>query len=93
MCVCPYCRVVKNVFVVPKVRWAPLLLLLLLLLLFFLLPFFLTPLSILCAIVPWSWPQSLLLRPRLPPGQLALTPPDQMLPAGAWLRGKVSRKL
>lgn len=74
VCVCPYCSVVKNVFVVLKVCWAPLLLLLLLLLFFFstsILPHTFEPL---CGIVPWSWLGSLLPRPRLPPGQLAHAP-------------------
>lgn len=50
VCVCPYYSVVKNVFVVLKVRWAPLLLLLLLLLFFFRVLFFLTPLSLCVAL-------------------------------------------
>lgn len=50
MCVFPYCSVVKNVFVVLKVCWAPLLLLLLLLLFFWLVLFFLTPLSLCVAL-------------------------------------------
>ena len=74
VCVCPYCSVVKNAFVVLKVRWAPLLLLLLLLLFFF--PSSILPHTFehLCGIVPWSWLGSLLPRPGLPPGQLAHAP-------------------
>lgn len=77
VCVCPYRSVVKNVFVLPKVRWAPLLLHLL----FSILPH---TFESLCGIVPWSWLGSLLPRPLLAswPAGSRPPPPDRMLPAG-----------
>ena len=47
----------------------------------------------LCGIVPWSWLGSLLPRPPSASWPAGSRPPDRMLPAGARLRGKVSRKL
>lgn len=83
VCLCPYCSVVKNVFVVLKVLWAPLLLLLILLFSFFF-PSSILPhtFELLFSIVPWSWLGSLLPRPLLLPGQLAHARPHRVLPAG-----------
>lgn len=81
VCLCPYCSVVKNVFVVLKVLWASLHLLLLF---YSPLPSFILPhtFELLSSIVPWSWLGSLLPRPLLLPGQLAHARPHRALPAG-----------
>lgn len=91
VCLCPYC-VVNNAFVVLRVCLAPLLLLLLLFS-FFLVLFFFTPLSFCVALYhgaglgPCSLDPFCFLASWLTPAHIGCCQP------GAWLRGKVFRKL